>query len=40
MHKRVDTASILIHAPAATIYRAFATADAMKSWLYLQRATC
>lgn len=33
MSKRVDTASRLIRASASTIYRAFSTADAMKSWL-------
>ena len=33
MQKRVDTASRLIHAPAATIFQAFSTADAMKTWL-------
>lgn len=39
MSKRVDTASRLIHAPASTIYRAFAAADAMKSWLPPQGMT-
>ena len=39
MSKRIDTASRLIHASASTIYRAFATADAMKSWLPPQGMT-
>jgi uncharacterized protein YndB with AHSA1/START domain len=39
MQKRIDTASILIQAPAAKIYRAFATADAMKAWLPPQGMT-
>ena len=39
MQKRVDTASKLIHAPAATIYNAFSTADAMKAWLPPQNMT-
>jgi len=39
MSKRADTASRLIHASASTIYRAFATADAMKSWLPPQGMT-
>jgi uncharacterized protein YndB with AHSA1/START domain len=33
MSKRVDTASQLIRASAATVYEAFATAQAMESWL-------
>jgi uncharacterized protein YndB with AHSA1/START domain len=33
MQKRIDTASILIHASAAKVYQALATAEAMKAWL-------
>jgi uncharacterized protein YndB with AHSA1/START domain len=33
MTGRVDTASRLIHAPAATIYQAFASAEAFMAWL-------
>jgi uncharacterized protein YndB with AHSA1/START domain len=33
MSKRVDTASRLIRAPAKVVYQAFATADAMTTWL-------
>jgi len=33
MPGRVDTASRLVRAPASTIYRAFATPDAMNAWL-------
>lgn len=33
MTGRVDTVSRLIHAPAATIYQAFASADAFMTWL-------
>ncbi|MCU0492309.1 MAG: SRPBCC domain-containing protein [Chloroflexaceae bacterium] len=33
MATRVDTAARLLRAPAATIYQAFATADAMTAWL-------
>lgn len=33
MSKRVDTASRLIQSSAATIYQAFASADAMQVWL-------
>ena len=39
MSERVDTQSRLIRAAAATIYRAFATADAMKTWLPPQGMT-
>ena len=39
MTRRVDTGSKLIRAPAAAIYRAFTTADAMKSWLPPQGMT-
>lgn len=37
--KRVDTASKLIHAPAKTLYEAFATADAVETWLPPQGMT-
>jgi len=40
MQMRGETTSILVHTLTRTIYQAFKTADAMKSWLYLQRATC
>ncbi len=33
MTNRVDTASRLIHAPAATIYQAFASPEAFMAWL-------
>lgn len=33
MSKRIDTGSRLIRAPASRVYRAFATARAMESWL-------
>lgn len=33
MSTRIDTASRLIGAPAARIYRAFATSDSMEAWL-------
>lgn len=33
MSRRVDTASRLIRAPASTIYMAFASAEAMQTWL-------
>ena len=39
MTERVDTASRLIRASALTIYRAFATADAMNTWLPPQGMT-
>lgn len=39
MSKRVDTASKLIRASASTIYRAFATAHAIESWLPPQGVT-
>lgn len=39
MSKRTDTESRLIRAPAATIYRSFETADAMKAWLPPQGMT-
>ncbi len=39
MSKRVDTGSRLIRASASTIYRAFATAHAMESWLPPQGMT-
>src|SRR3546814_4970917 len=39
MLERVDTASQLIRASAATIYQAFATAGAMKAWLPPQGMT-
>ena len=39
MSKRVDTPSRLIRASASTIYRAFATAQAMESWLPPQGMT-
>jgi uncharacterized protein YndB with AHSA1/START domain len=39
MSKRVDTASRLIRASPSTIYEAFATADAMTSWLPPQGMT-
>jgi uncharacterized protein YndB with AHSA1/START domain len=37
MQKQVDTASLLIQAPAETINQVFTTADTMKSWLHFQR---
>ncbi|HLI17910.1 MAG TPA: SRPBCC domain-containing protein [Rhodanobacteraceae bacterium] len=33
MSRRIDAASRLIRAPASRIYEAFATADAMETWL-------
>jgi len=33
MSKRIDTATKRIHAPAAAIYAAFASAEAMAAWL-------
>jgi len=39
MSKRVDAASRLIRASASTIYRAFATAHKMESWLPPQGMT-
>ena len=39
MSTRVDTASKLIRASASTIYRAFATPDAMERWLPPQGMT-
>lgn len=33
MSKRVDTAAKLIRAPAAVIYKAFASSDALETWL-------
>ena len=39
MSKRADAASKLIRAPASAIYEAFATADAMKTWLPPQGMT-
>jgi uncharacterized protein YndB with AHSA1/START domain len=39
MSKRVDTASRTIRASASTIYEAFASADAMNSWLPPQGMT-
>jgi len=39
MSRRIDTASKLIRASASKIYQAFATADAMKSWLPPQGMT-
>lgn len=39
MQTRVDTASKLIRASASTIYRAFATSDALEAWLPPQGMT-
>jgi uncharacterized protein YndB with AHSA1/START domain len=39
MSNRVDTASKLIHATASAIYRAFATPEAMETWLPPGRMT-
>ncbi len=33
MSKRIDTASKLVRASASTVYKAFATPDAMETWL-------